>query len=289
MPYRNTTFDGINLPAAMPEDDLGTGPAQSTLVDSLAGSVDFLGGNRYYPKRHPIRHTGLYVGQTTYLVDEAGNNIVDEAGNYIVMSGSDAAHLRAQVDAITSQIGRRGELRRRRETDRAEQLKLARLLSIGHIHTVRDVGRIAKVDLAFEAVGTPWRSVTATTITSSLTANATTSVAVSTVGEEEVRDARLTITATSVITIVTIALSSVSGIHAFTYTGTIAAGQKLIIDCGAMTVQNNGADAYSGFALSATHTAPGWLTLATSTVNYVSVTLVGGGGTLDVVFYDQWM
>lgn len=286
MPYRYTTFDGVALPDAMPEDDLGTGSANSTLIDSLGGAFDYLGAGRYRLKRHPIRYIGKYVGRDdTYLVDELGNYIVDELGNYIVATDDYTVDLRDKVDALKAKVGRRGTLIRRREDDSSTQWKTARLLSIPHTRTVRDIDRFADLEVILEATGGPWKSTTATTTTASLAANTMTAVAVESTGMEEVRDAVITVTANGGnVTGVEFVLDSNQ--H-FTWAGTLLNGNSLIIDTGAYTVSNNNVDDYAGFDLEGDHTIDGWLQLAPAS-NVLYVTLTGGPADLSIEHYDQW-
>lgn len=287
MPYRYTTFDGVNLPEVMPEDDLGTGAANSTLVDSLAGAFDYLGSTRYRLKRHPIRYLGKFVGRNDiYLVDESDNFVVDESGNYIIANDDYTVDLRDKVDALKAKVGRRGVLVRVREDDSSSQSKLARLLSISHTRTTRDIDRFADLEVVLEATGGPWKSTTATTTTATLAANTATTVDVESAGLEEVRDAVLTITANGG-NVTSIAFVLGSDQH-WSWTGTLLDGDALVIDTGALTVLNDNTDAYDGFTLDGDHTIDGWLSLAPSN-NVCSFTLTGGPADLSVVHYDQWM
>lgn len=287
MPYRYTTFDGVNLPEVMPEDDLQTGSTPSTLIDSLAGAFDYLGSNRYRLKRQPINYRGKYVGRNDiYLVDESGNYIVDESGNYIIANDDYTVDLRDKVDALKAKVGRRGTLIRVREDDGSSQSKQARLHSIGHMRTVRDIDRFADLEIVLEAVGGPWKSTSATTTTASLSASTMGTVAVVSAGLEEVRDAVITVTANGgTVTGLEFVLDSDQ--H-FSWAGILLNGNSLVIDTGALTVLNNNVDAYSGFTLEADHTIDGWLSLAPAN-NLLYITVTGGPADLSIVHYDQWM
>ena len=165
---------------------------------------------------------------------------------------------------------------------------MARLLAADQTRTLADTNRLTRLDLSFEAEGRPWRSTAMTTVSASLTANSGTYVPVSTNGSEEVRDAVITITPTTAITLTTISL----GDHHLRYTGVInlfsGVANELVIDCGAMTITNGNEDAFWQLTLDANHTVPGWLTLAPSTVNQILIGITGGGGTVDIDYYDQW-
>jgi len=70
------------------------------------------------------------------------------------------------------------------------------------------------------------------------------------------------ITITAVANAITALKIGIAGVCEFTFTGTIAAGTSLVVDCGNKTVLNNGLDAWRYFALTAAHTIEPWLRLA---------------------------
>lgn len=67
------------------------------------------------------------------------------------------------------------------------------------------------------------------------------------------------------------------------YTGSIAAGQSLEINCRALSVTLDGADAYTNFS----YTHPAWLRLLAG-ANTLRVTVPSGGGTLRVIYPHTW-
>lgn len=282
--YRYTTFDGVWLPPAMPEDDLNAGAAKGTIVDSVAGGFDYLGSNRYRPKRQTISYRGTYVGGADYLVDENGDYIVDENGDLIIGATDAAADLRAKLDDLKAKLGRRGTLIRQAESDSSNQFKLARLLTAQHVRVLANADKVATLELTFEADGRPWRSWTQSEVTATLAASTTTIVEVTPGGTEEINDAVLTITANGGnVTGLDVTLGS--DVH-FTF-GTITDGATLVIDCGAMTVLLDDVDAYTSFALEAGHVAAGWLPLALGT-NSIAFTTTGGPADLSLTYYEQW-
>lgn len=285
MPYRLLTFDGVPLPAKVPEDDLGVGNVNSTLLDSLGGVFDFMGSTRRLPKRHGIHLRGKYLGEdNTHWVTEVGDDVVDDVGDFVILGADYVADLRDQVDALKGRIGRSGQLIRRREEDSLQQFKTARLLQVAHVRKLENLDRIAELDIDWEAAGVPWKRATSTTTVVALAAGAN-AVAVTVAGVEDVSDAVMTVTATANITNLVMTLG---GAQKWTFSGTIAAGTALVVDTGKKTVKNNGADAYSSFALNSTHTADDWLVLVSGT-NNLSLTVTGGPGSVSVVHYDQWM
>lgn len=71
------------------------------------------------------------------------------------------------------------------------------------------------------------------------------------------------------------------------YTGTIPAGQSLVVDVAEDTVELNGADAYANFAITVNHKLAPLLALLPG-ANQVTVTFTGGGAgaTILVAFYE---
>lgn len=285
MPYRLLSFDGVALPAKVPVDDLGVGSVGSTLLDSLGGVFDYMGSTRRLPKRHGIHLRGKYIGEdNTHWVDEVGDDVVDEVGDFVILGADYVADLRDQVDALKGRIGRAGQLVRRREEDSLDQFKTARLLQVEHKRELKDLERIAELDIDWEAAGVPWKRTTSTTTVVALVAGVN-AVAVTVAGVEDVRDAVITVTATANITNLIMILGAT---QKWTFSGTIAAGTALVVDTGKKTVKNNAVDAYSSFTLASTHTVDDWLVLVSGT-NNPTLTVTGGPGSVSVVHYDQWM
>jgi len=100
------------------------------------------------------------------------------------------------------------------------------------------------------------------------------------------RDAIITITAGAAnITALTIA----TGYTDIDWTGTLVAGNALVLDCGAKSILNNGVNAYSGFSYGAVHTLSGWLELPPGDTA-ITITFTGGStnSTVNVTFRDSW-
>lgn len=288
MPYRYLSFDGALLPEAMPEDDLSVGPVPSTLVDSLDGTFDYYGATQRLPKRQVINYRGLIVGEAdTHLVDETLDDIVDESGDFIVLGADYAADLRDKTDDIKGKIGVYGQIVREREDDGMQQFKYGRMLEARHIRTVRDVDRIAALDIAIETNGGPWKKVGTPFLHSGLVYAGSTFFDVTIGGTSPVLDAVISVSAVGA-PVTSVSLTA-SGGHNWTWTGTIAIGTALVIDCGALTVKNNGIDAYAGFVLDPSHTARGWLELPSNQTTALTIDLVGGPATINVQHNDQWM
>ena len=106
-------------------------------------------------------------------------------------------------------------------------------------------------------------------------------------GNLPVRDAVLWITAgTAAITALKI---GIAGVTEFEYTGTIAAGTRLTIDCENKNVLNGTAPGWADLALTANHKIADWLVLQPGN-NDVVVTRTGGNtdSTIEFRYSDGW-
>ncbi len=281
--YRLTAFEDATLPPGQEIDDLSTGRAPSTLIDVAGGTFDAYGTRARLPSRQEIGASGLYVG-AYLLADHAGNLLVDHAGNLLIPAAP-TLFLRHQVDRLRALVGRRGRLWRRRE-DGALQWRLARLLRVqveGNVERAAAV--VAQTTATFEAAGATWKAAAGSSSTTALTTSSTKTANVETLGNGPVEDAVITVTATGTITSFRL-YSTALGVD-WTWTGSLTAGQSLVVDCGALTVRKQGVDAYSGFALNAGHTAAGWLPLAAGSNTLLMV--ANQAGSCVITYYDQWL
>jgi hypothetical protein len=76
----------------------------------------------------------------------------------------------------------------------------------------------------------------------------------------------------------------------WTWTGTLAAGKQLIMDAGALTITNDGADAYSGLAFTSNHFIPDWFQMIPGLPGIeVEVTTVSTDATVGFFYDDGYM
>ncbi len=95
-------------------------------------------------------------------------------------------------------------------------------------------------------------------------------------GDATVRDLTITIAAVgSAITQVDIENLETGHVSKIRYSGSITAGQSLVIDCGALTVKNNGVDDWDNLSIESAHQIDEWLRLK-SGENTIRVTRTGG-------------
>lgn len=285
--YQIYQFDGVGLPLYNPETDLMSGVVASTLRQSIGGTFDIYGIRQRLPDTLNFAVNGTYAAADAniLLIDHAGNRILDHANNRILVA-TPTQWLRLQVDALRSRIGVRGTIWRRRWQDTTvTQWKTARLLSINELGNTRLRTYLAELDCQFETAHAAWRSSAASTVSGNLVSGGPLGLNVTSDGNAPVTDPVITITASGSITSIQIVCVA-AGVD-LTWTGTLSAGQSLVIDCGAPSVLKAGANAYSGLTLGAGHTARGWLPLAAG-INVLTV-YANGTGTASISHYNQWM
>lgn len=266
-----------------PQDRLGGGVANAPLIRTAAGAFDPLGTDTV--------RTGEY-------------QIVKR----MVFMESTAAALQTQLDAVRALRGKRDTLYMRL-ADESVRSAYGRCVQVV-IDRNTDNWLHQPVELVFECLATEWvgaphtasgwvldagvdldtgyeldEAGTAETMASS----PHTMTGVSNDGNQYVYDAVVTVTAGGAdITALTIE-NTTNGLTNISFTGTVAAGEVLVIDAGLMAVTNDGADAYASFAVNSGHKMGGWLRLDPGT-NAVKCTFTGGStdSTISVAFRDGW-
>jgi hypothetical protein len=286
MPYQYTDFIGVPLPDAMPEDDLSTGQVSTTLAASIGNVYDAYGSARRWPGAHQFQHKGKYIGQESGDIVERvtpeGLERYTPEGIMRVVKTIPLLELQLKTDALKALIGLRGQLWRRRFFDAQRSWKTCRLLEVKHVETVEQAGVVSEVQSTYETMMNGWHAQTATSVAVNTTAGVATTLQTNNGGMLPVYDGVLTIARTG--TAITQVRVTGTGID-ITWTGTIAAAQSLVIDAGAQTITNGGADAYSGFVLGAS--VSDWLPLTLGN-NILTITTTGGPATVTLSYYQQW-
>lgn len=283
--YQIDQFDGVSLPLYNPEQE-ALAAVDSTLVGSVGAVFDRAGSRREMATRATLRVRGMFAStEMVYWVDHAGNYIVDHAGNRMIVATA-LGWLRGQVENLTGRVGVRGVLWRKRwDAESVRQWKTARLLAVRLPHDFARRLYVVECECQFESTMAAWRAATATTVSRSIAGAGYVGLTASNGGQVDVSDAVLTVTAAATITSVLVQCPS-AGIS-LAWTGSLASGQALVIDCGARTVRAAGADAYSGLSRAAGHTAQGWLPLAkgvTPLMVYLSAS-----GSVSLAHYNQFL
>lgn len=261
MSYRIATFGAVALPDSMTSDELATARTPESIIPVLGGAYEGWGTSQRLPRRQELTVNGVYHGT--------------------------AATLRTQVDALRAKLGVRDQLWRSRDDDAVLQWRYARLLKATMRGSVeRWAASVAEVEAMFETAQGAWRSAAAATDNRTLAAGVAISQNVATGGNVPVSDAIITLTAGAGAAVTSFAVTCTTIGVSWTWTGTLAANKALVIDCGAMTVLNDGANGCAGFALNAGHSARGWLPLAVGD-NYLTLT-ASAVAVFEISHYDQW-
>lgn len=280
-------FDGVALPLYDPSQDHTPTPTESSMIDSLGGAVDYFGSRQRLGRKQQISITGTYLGETTYLVDGAGNRMVDEAGNYLI-AGNGPTMLMSQIRALDEKQGTVGQLWRQRFSNGAREWKRARLLQVSLPQKVSDRTFMTTVECTFETLHNAWRAEDATVKNGSAANGVPLALLIANGGQIVVRDPVLTITRTSgTITQVDITLMAAETV-ALRWVGSLGSGQSLVLDAGAGTVRRAGADAYAGLSRQVGHTARGWLPIPKGQ-SVLLVTVTGGAASVSLSHYNQFL
>lgn len=214
------------------------------------------------------------------------------------------ANWRAEVDKFRALVRKTGRLYRKAIDDNTIQWCKARLVAMPTVQGPHQV-LWTKVNFRFQVrslwVGadhTPWVLDSGEIFDGGLyldeagftetMASSPHTITVTNGGNRVVTNPVVTITAGGAnITAATIAKTGETKI---VWSGTLTAGNDLVIDCGKFTITNNGANAYSGkAAFDSNHTIAEWLRLDPGN-NDIDVTFTGGStdSTVTVEFRDGW-
>lgn len=251
--YRLYSFDGVTLPDARSEFEAGTAEAWN-------GAIALPGGASAFDSLGAAQAPLVAPYQIKYSS---------------MVSNSSLATLETTLEAWRAKVGVRGLLRRRLLSAATYHDITARLLSIDMDVRARAThGKLIPVQWRWLVLDEFWRK--STLQTNSFTLNATPKAcAVTNSGNAPVRDLVLTLTPdTSAFTAIEV---EVAGLAHWTYTGTLAVGDALYVDCGARRVYNKAnSDLYANFELESDHASEDWLPLAANATVTVNVTKTGG-------------
>jgi len=272
MGYQIDQFGVTTLPPYMPEADVGTGGSRLILLDLPGG--------------------GVFDGLGSDIAPRARTVI----GKRCTLFASSESDLETQYAALRALRGKRDSLWRR-FSDGTLQWCTARLDSIT---ATRNAGNIKhlRIELHFVMITPDWYAETASDLTyldvgaddedlATLHAESATTATLYGIGNDgnvDQPDVTLTITATfSAIT--ALVLTNTTTGHTLTFAGTIVLSKSLVIDCGARSIENDGADAYANLTPPANKEE--WMML-TPGVNVITIAVTGGPATVEIEFYDAW-
>ena len=223
MPFTLTEFDGLTLPLYKEHgqsDELGTGQA---LTDYIATP-----GGHYYDN---------------YGTSNSPLGLDPLTKECMLFEASTAALLTA-IDALRAKKRKRGILKATWHDGTVRWL-YARMIGVHHPAVLGNLQNAA-VTLEFMPEGGLWFHATQSSYTATLTATGggNQDVVVANGGNVNVEDLTITVTAgTNSITNLVIANTTTG--DSLTFAGTLASGNDLVVDVGALSILNNGSNAYS--------------------------------------------
>lgn len=281
MSYRLYKFGDTQLfPTAQSVHDIGTGEARIDAMDLPTGGAFDQRGR----EQSPIKSRNISVSA--------------------ILIGTSAADLVSKFDALRAYTGKRDKLWRINDSG-VYHWVWARLTSVDTERAVENRLHI-KVNLTFfiyspvwngNLIGT-WRLDTGLMLDDGLFLDAgvtaelgTTSKTLTITNGGNVRLRAIEMAITAKTTSITSVIIEKAGETYITWNGTVLPNTQLVFDFGALSVRNNGIEAYSGMILSeANHKIDNWLNIDPGD-NTVKITQTGGGATSEVAFtyYDGWI
>jgi hypothetical protein len=260
MAYHLERFIDVTLPIGNPSTDISPVPAKSNMIATLSGAFDAdQGGDAVPDLPHSISYTALSDGDTYAewrVVEDALRALVGKRG-WLYRRAEDNDDVQRAICKLLALTGQRATDDKMWKMGTLEFLQLDYWRGTYHVEWTLDAGYSLDDGLSLD-------DDESYTYTGPLTLTITNG------GNARVTDAIITITAGGVaITDTVIAKSGESNLH---FTGTIAAGTSLVIDCGSFSVLNNGVDAYANLTLDTGHVIGEWLRLDPGD-NTITVTL----------------
>lgn len=278
MSYFYERFGSITLPTYNREASLAPVAPDLRIVATAAGAFDADGSGR--------------------SAQQFPHSLTVEA----IVSETTVGAQRTALDALRAAVGTRAYLYRRADDDSSVQRAQCRLASMTQERSYEQRRAYQPVRLQFQQLEAWQGAATAWTLDdgevlddgldfdasayyASLSASPASQV-IANGGNLPVLDAVLTVTAGSAA--LSNPIFTATGVD-LRWTGTIPAGDALVIDCGAASVLLAGADAYSGLGFGAGHAVEQWLRLEpgnTTLTLTVSGTLTGASWSVD--FRARW-
>lgn len=263
--FKITSFAGVSLPTYDPSYDLLTDRLNAELIALPHGTYDPIGAQR-------ARSTG-------------GEIIVEATA-----TGNTASALQTTLDGLRALRGQRGSLvmeladgTTRSRQARCLEIRTERIFRGGeHMHLYQPVRFV------FGLLGAGWNGASNSDPTTIDTSPK--SATITNDGNVDQADVTITVTAGSAdITNVRIQNTTTDYECDLQYADTIVAGKSLVIDCGALSVENDGSDDYVNFSFGATHAVDDWMRLAPGN-NSMTYTLTGGdiNSVIAMTFYDLY-
>ncbi|HMR01773.1 MAG TPA: hypothetical protein PKA43_00215 [Candidatus Competibacter phosphatis] len=258
MSYKLTEFDGVSLPSYNRESGLDTAPPLDGFVATVMGGYDSY-------------QTDIAPMATPYPLSVRG-----------IVSAETDADQRAAIDGLRALGRRRGQLIRVAEDDDSEQFCYARLQQIAH-RRIAGINGYQVLELVF-LIESGWYEERPSQ--QEVMSSSPHTLSVENAGNRMVADAVLTVSADDA-NLTAVTLTTTNGTH-LVWTGTVLAGDDLVIDCGAKSVTNDGANAYSGLSYGANHSIDDWLRVEGEMDITIAYTGGGTSPTVTIAYNDGW-
>ena len=279
MSYTLVSFGGVALPTKRTITDVGAGDAKDAFQELPGGGVyDGFGSDEAPEEETVISHTGTLVGSTDI-------NLSAQSRTLKAVHRTEGVLVRALPDGTQEWcIARMTGFRSTRSVKNTRHLEIALKFKKKSANWNGENYFSWKLDSGYKLDTGLKLNSAAYQFTLNVSPK---TVVVNNGGNAAVRNCIITVTAgTAAITALTIAISGVVDID---YTGTIAAGESLVVDCGAFSVENNGTPDSAHWILASGHASEDWLPLEKGD-NSVVVTKTGGDvdSVIKFEFYDGW-
>lgn len=265
MTYTLTEFASVALPTMMPIEDVGSGKAMTRPLQSPGKLFD------------PLRADRAVIGKGQ----------IDRQS--LIHSTTEAVRV-SEYKTLRGLLGVRGRLHRQQDGEATSEWVVARLVQATSRRSVKDYNH-CEIRMIFEKYSPYWRDQAPvgewylndgevlndglvldseeTTFTLDVSPK---TLAVTNDGNAILIGLKFHLVAGSAnITALKIATDETE----IDYTGTIAAGQGLLIDCGARSVLNNGSNDRANFSLGSGHIINEWFRLHPGE-SPVTITITGG-------------
>jgi len=262
--YRLVKFDTLALDYANQVDGIGSGELPTAYhILPGGGALDMLGNEQMYPGVTEIVKTVRLTAATEAALSDLYFGLR-------ALTGKPYPLYRELVDGSQHWVYARMSLGAVRDYEQTKYNKIQDISLTFHVASATWKGTLVSAQTAL--VSSP------TVFDQDIDTDA---------GRADVRSIIFTVRAGSAA--ITSIIIARTGGETLTFTGTIVAGNDLVIDTGAMQVLNNAVGAYDDLTLPPTADLGAWFVLEPDD-NEITVTFVGGGtgSTIDLDFYEAW-